>query len=101
MESSPGTGYRRLYAIVLLIVLGVVTLPLVAAVIDRVNENLIAPVHVGLMLLAGILLWTKLPGLSDSTNTSRRVAVGAAAGFLGAVTAYVVFFFLLSGFGGA
>lgn len=101
MESTTNTLYRRIYIVVLLVLLGVITLPLVAAALDVVNENLIAPVHVALMLLAGILLWTKVPGLSSSTNTSRQIAVGAAIGFLASLIAYVVFFLLLSGFGGA
>jgi hypothetical protein len=101
VDSNSKTLYRRIYVVVLLVVLGLLTLPLVAFVLDVVNENLIAPVHVALMLLAGIVLWTKLPGVSTSTNTSRRIAMGAAVGFLGALIAYVVFFFLLSGFGGA
>lgn len=101
MESTSNTLYRRIYIVVLLVLLALITLPLVAAVLDVVNENLIAPVHVALMLLAGILLWTKVPGLSSSTDTSRKIAMGAAVGFLASVIAYVVFFLLLNGLGGA
>lgn len=101
MESTSNTLYRRIYIVVLLVLLGLISLPLVAAVLDVVNENLIAPVHVALMLLAGIVLWIKVPGLSSSTNTSRKIAMGAAVGFLASVIAYVVFFLLLNGLGGA
>lgn len=85
-----------------LVLMGVITLPLVALVVDTIDENLIAPVHVGIMLAAGIAMWTFAPGVArPDASTSRGIAVGAAMGFLAALTAYVVFFFLLSGFGGA
>lgn len=75
---------------------------MVALVVDTIDENLIAPVHVAFMLAAGIATWTLVPGVAaPDMRKSRRIAVGAAAGFLAAITAYVVFFLLLSGLGGA
>lgn len=101
-SGRPPSRSRRLVAVVLLVLLGVFTLPLVALVIDTIDENLVAPVHVALVLAAGIGTWTFVPGVAaPDMPTSRRIAVGAAIGFLAAITAYVVFFLLLSGFSGA
>ena len=102
IEGAPVNRSRRVVVIVGLVVLGIVLLPMTAAVIDYVNENLIAPVHVALMLGAGALVWTRVPGLASAdSSTARRVGVGAAVGFGAALAAYVVFFLLLSGLDGA
>lgn len=89
-------------AVVVLVLLGVLSLPLVALVVDTIDENLIAPVHVGLVLAAGIATWTLVPGVAaPGMPTSRRIALGAVVGFLSALTAYLVFFLLLNGLSGA
>ncbi len=85
-----------------LVVLGIVLLPMCAFVLDVIDENLIAPVHVALMLAAGAAAWTFVPGLAATeSSTGRRVAVGAAIGFGAALAAYALFFLLLNGFSGA
>ncbi len=103
MESrTPVSAIRRLIAVAVLIMLGVISLPMVAAVIDTIDENLIAPVHIALMLATGVGLWTLVPGVaSPDQSTARGVAVGAAVGFVGAVAAYLLFFWMLSGPSGA
>jgi hypothetical protein len=100
--SAPPNRTRRIVVIAGLVVLGIVLLPLTAFVLDVIDENLIAPVHVALMLAAGAVLWTYVPGLAAAdSSTGRRVAIGAAIGFGAACAAYILFFLLLSGFGGA
>lgn len=103
MQSRPPVSRnRRIFAVIWLVLMGVITLPLVALFVDTIDENLIAPVHVGIMLAMGIAIWTLAPGVAaPEASTSRGIAVGAGVGFIAAVAAYVVFFFLLSGFGGA
>jgi hypothetical protein len=102
MAGTSVTGQRWL-AVVILLVLGVLSLPVSAAFFDgEGSENWIVPVAVALMLLLGAVVGSLLPGLAGSGATQRRGAlVGAAVGVAMLVLGIVVFFLLLSGFDGA
>ena len=94
---------QRAVAIVVLVLLGFVSLPLVASVLDGEDtENWIIPVQLLLMALVGALVGWVLPAVAGPTATKRRgalvgVVIGVAAGVLG----LLVFFLLLSGLDGA
>lgn len=101
-SSASPNRTRRIVVIFGLIVLGIMLLPITAFMLDVIDENLIAPVHVALMLAAGAAVWNWVPGMAaPESSTGRRVAVGAAIGFGAALAAYALFFLLLSGFSGA
>lgn len=86
---------------VLLLVAGVLSLPLAAAVLDdRVSENWILPAQLVAVALLGALVGLVLPGFVTG-STGRRLTLGAAYGVGAALVGVVVFFLLLSGFDGA
>jgi hypothetical protein len=94
---------RRIVALLVLLVLGVVSLPLVASVLDGQDiENWILPVQLLLMAGAGALAGRLVPSLAGARATRRRgILVGAAIGVGCAVLGLVLFFFLLNGISGA
>jgi hypothetical protein len=94
---------RRIAALLVLLVLGVISLPLVASVLDgEGTENWILPVQLLLMAGAGALAGWAVPGLGGEQATrGRGVVAGAAIGVGCAVLGLAIFFFLLNGFSGA
>lgn len=94
---------QRVVAIVVLIVLGVLSLPLVAAVLDgEGTENWIIPVQLALMALVGAVAGRFVPALAGEGATRGRAAgIGAVVGVAAAVLGLVVFFLLLNGIDGA
>jgi hypothetical protein len=94
---------RRVAALLVLLVLGVISLPLVASVLDgQGTENLILPVQLGLMALLGALVGWAVPTLGGADATRRRgIIVGALVGLATAILGVVIFFLLLSGLDGA
>ena len=102
MASTSVTGQRWL-AVVILLVLGVLSLPVTAAFFDgEGTENWIVPVAVALMAVIGAVVGSMLPGLAGAGATQQRGAlIGAAVGVAMLVLGIVVFFLLLSGFDGA
>ena len=94
---------KRVVAVVVLLALGVLSLPLVAYVLDgEGTENWILPVQLLLMAVVGAVVGRLLPGVAGEGATPRRaVVVGALVGVGAAVLGLVIFFLLLSGFGGA
>ena len=94
---------RRVAALLVLLVLGVVSLPLVASVLDgQGTENWIIPVQLLLMAGTGALAGWAVPGLAGAQPTRRRgILVGAAIGVGCAVLGLVIFFLLLNGISGA
>ena len=72
---------RRIAALVVLLVLGVISLPLVASVLDgEGTENLILPVQLVLMAGFGALAGWLVPTLGGADATRRRgIIVGALA----------------------
>ena len=94
---------KRVAAVVVLLALGVLSLPLVAYVLDgEGTENWILPVQLLLMAVVGAVVGRLLPEVAGEGATPRRaVVVGALVGVGAAVLGLVIFFLLLSGFGGA
>lgn len=102
-DAHTAPGVQRLAALVLLLVAGVVSLPLVATFIDgEGNENFILPAQLAGMAIVGAVVGYLLPGLAgDAASTRKSVWVGVGVGLLLAVLGVVGFFLLLSGFDGA
>ena len=94
---------QRVVGIVVLLVLGVLSLPAVAFVIDGEGaENWIIVVDILAMAAVGAAVTIALPGLArEGATTGRRAMTGAWWGLLAAAVGVVVFWLLLSGFGGA
>lgn len=84
-----------------LLLAGGVSLPLAATFLDgQGTENWIVPVDLVAMAILGALVGAAVPGFVQG-HTRRRIAVGAACGVVAAIVGILVFFVLLSGFGGA
>ena len=97
---------QRVVGIVVLLVLGMLTLPVVAALTDTGDgggaENWIIPVALLAMAVIGAALAVALPGLArEGASTGRRALTGAWWGLLGLFVGLVVFWFLLNGLNGA
>ena len=94
---------QRVVGIVVLLVLGVLSLPAVAFVIDGEGaENWIIVVDILAMAAVGAAVTIALPGLArEGATTGRRAMTGAWWGLLAAAVGVVVFWLLLSGVSGA
>ncbi len=97
---------QRVIGIVALLVLGMLTLPVVASFADTGDgggaENWIAPVALLAMAVVGAALAVALPGLARAgASTARRALTGMWWGLLGLAVGLVVFWFLLNGLNGA
>lgn len=90
-------------AVLILLVAGVLSLPLVAAVLDGPRtENWIIPVQLILMAAIGAGITLAVPALArDGASTTARALTGVGWGLLAALVGLLVFWFLLNGFGGA
>ena len=93
------SGTQRGIALVLLVAVGVVSLPIVAAFLDGSStEDLIVPVQLAVMALVGAIVGYLLPGLAGAGSSSARSAgFGALVGVAIALISAAVFFLLLSG----
>ncbi len=93
----------RAAALLVLLVLGVISLPLVASVLDsQGTENFILPVQLVLMAALGALAGRLVPTLGGADASRRRgIIVGALLGLGAAVFGLVIFFLLLNGISGA
>jgi hypothetical protein len=94
---------QRLVGIVVLAVLGMLSLPVSAYVLDDPGtENWIVPVQLLAMAAVGAAVTVGLPGLArEGASTGRRALTGAWWGLLAAFVGVIVFWFLLNGFRGA
>jgi hypothetical protein len=94
---------QRVVAIVALLVLGVLSLPVVAFFLDgEGTENWIVPVQLLLMAGVGALVGRAVPAVAgEGASRSRATVIGAALGLGAALIGLLIFFVLLSGFGGA
>ena len=101
--NATSVGGQRILAVVILLVLGIFSLPVTAYFFDdEGTENWIIPVAVVLMAVLGALVGSMLPGIAGAGATQRRGAmIGAAVGIGMLVLSVVIFFLLLSGFDGA
>jgi hypothetical protein len=94
---------QRVVGIVVLLVLGVLSLPAAAYVLDEQGtENWIVPAQLVVMAAVGAAVTVALPGLArEGATTGRRAMTGAWWGLLAAAVGVVVAWLLISGFGGA
>jgi len=102
VASTTAVG-QRIGALVILLVLGMLSLPVTAYFLDgEGTENWILPVAVVVMAVVGAVVGVALPGLAgDGATTSRSVLIGAIVGIAMLVLGVIVFFLLLNGFSGA
>ena len=96
-------GLHRPLAIVILLAIGVFSLPVSALFLDgEGNENWILPAAFVAMGVIGAIVGSLLPGVAGShASTSRARVVGAVIGMGMVVLGTLVFFLLLNGFDGA
>lgn len=94
---------QRVVGIVVLLVLGMLSLPVSAFFLDdRGTENWIVPVQLLVMAILGAATTIALPGLArEGAGTGRRALTGVWWGLLAALVGVVVFWFLLNGIRGA
>ncbi len=94
---------RRAAALLVLLVLGFVSLPAVAGVLDgQGSENWIVPVQLALMAAIGALAGRLVPTLGGASASRRRgVVAGALLGVAAALVGVLLFFLLISGLSGA
>lgn len=94
---------KRAAAVLVLLVLGVISLPLVASVLDgQGTENLTLPVQLTLMAVIGALAGWAVPRLGGADASRRRgIVIGALIGLGAGVVGAVIFFLLLNGITGA
>jgi len=94
---------QRVVGIVILLVLGVLSLPAAAYVLDEQGtEDWIVPAQLVVMAAVGAAVTVALPGLArEGATTGRRAMTGAWWGLLAAAVGVVVFWLLISGIGGA
>ena len=93
---------QRVVGIVVLLVLGVLSLPAAASVLEEGTENWIVPAQLVVMAAVGAAVTVALPGLArEGATTGRRAMTGAWWGLLSAAVGVVVFWLLISGIGGA
>jgi hypothetical protein len=94
---------QRVVGTVVLVVLGMFSLPASAYVLDDPGtENWIVPVQLFAMVVLGAAVTIGLPGMArEGASTGRRALTGAWWGLLAAFAGVVVFWFLLNGLRGA
>ena len=94
---------QRVVGIVVLLVLGILSLPAAASVLDgQGTENWIVPVQLVAMAAIGAAVTIALPGLArEGATTGRRAMTGAWWGLLAAFAGVVVFWIAINGYGGA
>ncbi len=97
--TTAGSNARTQHVIglVLLLIAGVLSLPIVAAFLDGDStEDLIVPVQLVLMAVVGAVVGYLLPGLARADSGSARTAgIGAVLGLATALLGVVLFYALL------
>ncbi len=86
-----------------LLVLGVLSLPVVAFFLDgEGTENWVIPVQLVLMALVGAVVGRLVPALAGAgSSPGRATVIGAVLGVGAAAVGLLLFFVLLNGVGGA
>lgn len=97
-----GSTTQRIVAVVVLLAAGLLSLPLIAAVLDgRRTESWIIPLHLLVMAAIGAGLAVALPTLARAdAPAGTRALAGVAWGLLAAFAGLLVFWLLLNGFRG-
>lgn len=98
-----GPVAQRIVGAVVLLVTGMLSLPLSAALLDgEGTENWIVPVQLLAMAGIGAGLAVALPALArEGAPTGRRAMTGAWWGLLAALVGVLVFWFAINGITGA
>ena len=96
-------GLHRPLAVLILLVVGVFSLPVSALFLDgQDTENYVLPAAVVAMAVIGALVGSVLPGVAgEHASVSKGRWVGALIGVAMVVLGTLVFFLLLNGFDGA
>ena len=91
------SGVQRGVTMVLLILVGIFSLPVVATFLDgQSTEYLIVPIQLAVMAVVGAITGYLLPGVSGFGSSSARSAmVGAVVGVAAALGGIAVFSLLL------
>jgi hypothetical protein len=94
---------QRLVGIVVLLVLGMLSLPASASFLDDPGtENWIVPVQLFAMAALGAAVTVGLPGMArEGATTGRRALTGAWWGLIAAAAGVLVFWIAISGYSGA
>ncbi len=101
--ATTGAVGQRIGALLVLLVLGMLSLPVTAYFLDgEGTENWILPVAAVVMGVVGAVVGRLLPGLAgEEVSSTRAILVGAVVGVGMLVIGVIVFFLLLNGFSGA
>ena len=96
-RGTGNAGTQRAIALVVLVVLGILSLPVSAAFLDGDStEDLVVPVQLVVMAALGALVGYVLPGLGGAGSTKARSAgVGAVVGVVLGLVGVAVFYLLL------
>lgn len=99
VTAGPRVGAQRGVALAVLVAAGLLSLPVVAAVLDGPStEQLIVPAQVALMAAVGAVVGHRLPGVAGAGSTGARGAwVGALIGVTAALVGVALFSFALNG----
>ena len=94
---------QRVIGVAALLITGVLTLPLSAALLDgEGTENWIVPAQLVAMAIVGVAVTLALPAMARAgAPTPRRVMTGLWWGLIATMIGDSIFWFLLSGIGGA
>ena len=99
MAEPSSTTIPRPLALLLLLVAGLVSLPVVSAFLDgESTDQLIVPVQLALMAALGALVGLVTPTLGGGgTSRVRSIGTGVVAGIVAALFGLLVFFLVLGG----
>jgi len=91
------TGIQRGVSMVLLLAAGILSLPVVAALLDgQSTENLIVPIQLAVMAVVGAITGYLVPSVAGfGSSRARSVMVGAVIGVATALGGVAVFSLLL------
>ena len=98
--ATASTGLQRVVVGVVLLVAGILSLPISAALLDdEGSENWIGPVQLFAMAVLGAVVGGLLPGFVDpDAGRGRGAVIGAVVGVGMAIVGLGLFFVLLVGF---
>ena len=97
--ADPAPTTQRAVALAVLLVTGILSLPVVAALLDGGStEGWVVPVQLLLMAVVGAVVGRLLPGIAGAgASPGRGALVGAVVGVATALATAVVFMVLLGG----
>ena len=98
-ETGIPTTSQRPIALLLIVVDGLISLPVAAAILDgESTDQLIIPVQLTVMAALGALVGYALPGLGgEGSSRPRSAGIGAVLGVVVALVSVALFYLLLDG----